>query len=187
MTGVTKAEALEHLKALEKKVDEGRKWKREYDELAKQTDIRVKEAVDKMVLLERQLSGLTRLRDALRELFEPLIPVGQPAAGSFDITHAPTEVTVMQADPLKKSFDTKDRRGQIMFVLVHDLKKPSTEAMIGEQMAEYTWPSSHNALKDVLSALVRENWLVKDESHPALYHTPSMVTFEPRGPAPEKK
>ena len=77
-------------------------------------------------------------------------------------------------------FTTRNGLGQIMYVLVNDLKGgPATEAAIGAEIIEYGWKAQgHSTLAPNIAKLVKSGSLIKETSSPAKYRTPKKARIE---------
>ena len=178
----SKEEAQKRLEKAEAAVDEMRK-------LVDQHGQKIQEQQATIDRMAAEGKAADDLRVALRGfLFPDGLPQGGAVAGAsgLRVTHTPQEVLVTNDGKETVEYTTKERKGQILWVLLHDLKHPSSESMIGEAMIEYSWPGSHNALKDIISDMVRDHVLIMDTTNrPALYRTPGQVDFKAKD-KPEK-
>lgn len=142
-----------------------------------------------------ELAELVQLRKDVEELrsqathqFEKRQEFGTPQpVANGPITHAPstvlqldhseTIVQVRHTEPTLAKLSTKIGKGQIVYVLVNELKGgPANKKQILDEMLEYGWTMGDNTFNPNVGGLIRDGYLLREgESN---YRIPGKVKVE---------
>jgi len=109
------------------------------------------------------------LRDMIRREVEDWASIkGVEKASSggskLDLTHGELQVSINHKDPEPIRLDTKTGRGQIMYILIEDLKgEASSQAQLIEKMREHPgWRVNPGTISANMADLVKKGLLVRE-------------------------
>ena len=209
-TITTKEETLLHLKELEKEIDGLKEQlKEDADNIEKLTKANyslgkrpagdeLKTAEETVRLLELQLRGFTKLRDAIRELFDGLMPQFIPEGENrMRLVQSPLDLKILKGEggvaittvPTQpKEFSTDNEKGRIVCILAEDLRgKPSPKRDFTTHAREEGWVDLPNFEKR-MNELIMEGVIVTENSEKdKLYRFAGKIKVLVDGKEPEKK
>jgi hypothetical protein len=131
--------------------------------------------------MENKIGDLERKSSAILSLLAKVLdPEGKMM---LNLTAENLEVYVtLQKKELTKNLDTSTANGRILYCAVEDLKLATfSESEMSRCLSERAWPSTHGAIAPVLSRLVSDNMLIRENtSGPAKYRIPGKITVTVR-------
>lgn len=165
-------------------------WERELPKTAQADVQQIRGLVSELNEKERRIKELEQINatyrkqaeadagEAARSLSEKASapPIADGAPPSFAIDHRKTIVQIHHKEPVLATLSTKVGKGQIVYVLVNDLKGgPAGMKEIFDAMAEYGWTMNPNTFSPNTGGLVRDGYLLKEGDR---FRVPGKVKIE---------